>query len=90
MFNFLTINLIELDDNEKYAYLPKVLPTNVSATPSIQVGDLMLYGSRILVVFYKGFTTTHSHTKIGKINDVTGLQEALGAGEGTVTFEVKE
>lgn len=86
----LTINMNELNNNEKYADLPKALPTNASVPPSIQVGDLMLYGSRTLVLFYKGFSTSYSYTKIGKIDDVTGLQAALGTGEVMVSFEVKE
>ena len=86
----LNINMIELNNNEKYADLPKTLPTNAAVPSSIQVGDLMLYGSRTLVLFYKGFSTSYSYTKIGKIDDVTGLQAALGAGEVTVSFEVKE
>lgn len=86
----LTISMVELNNNEKYADLPKALPTNAFVPPSIQVGDLMLYGSRTLVLFYKGFSTSYSYTKIGKIDDITGLQAALGTGEVMVSFEVKE
>ncbi|MBB3837567.1 hypothetical protein FHS57_001564 [Runella defluvii] len=86
----LAINMLELNNNEKYADLPTTLPTNASVPSSIQVGDLMLYGSRTLVLFYKGFSTSYSYTKIGKIDDTIGLQAALGAGEVKVSFEVKE
>jgi hypothetical protein len=85
----LTINMNELNDNEKYAQLPKNLPTNASVPPSIQTGDLMMYGSSTLVLFYKGFSTSYSYTKIGKIDDVTGLVTALGSGNITLTYELQ-
>jgi hypothetical protein len=84
----LTINMIELNNNEKYAELPKALPTNASVPSSIQAGDLMMYGSSTLVLFYKGFSTSYSYTKIGKIDDVAGLISALGTGDVTVIYEV--
>jgi hypothetical protein len=85
----LTINMNELNSNEKYADLTMSLPVNASVPASIQVGDLMIYGSRTLVLFYKGFSTSYSYTKIGKIDDVTGLLAALGNGDVTVSFEFK-
>lgn len=85
----LSINMIELNDNEKYAQLPKSIPTNASVPSRIEAGDLMIYGSSTLVLFYKGFNTSYSYTKIGKIDDITGLTTALGAGDVKVSFEVK-
>jgi hypothetical protein len=85
----LTINMIELNGNEKYYDLPNSLPTNSSNPQTIQIGDLMLYGSKTLVLFYKTFSTSYSYTKLGKIDDVTGLTTALGSGNVTVTFEVE-
>ena len=79
----------ELNNNEKFADLSKNLPINASVPPSIQSGDLMMYGSRTLVLFYKGFSTTYSYTKIGKIDDVSGLAAALGSGDVKVSFELQ-
>ncbi|MFY7912874.1 MAG: cyclophilin-like fold protein [Emticicia sp.] len=84
----LTINMIELNNNEKYAQLPKSIPTNASVPTRIEAGDLMMYGSSTLVLFYKGFSTSYSYTKIGKIDDISGLTTALGAGDVKVSFEV--
>ncbi|WP_435354674.1 cyclophilin-like fold protein [Emticicia sp. SJ17W-69] len=83
----LTLKMNELNANEKYAQLPKSLLTNASVPASIQSGDLMLYGSNTLVLFYKSFSTSYSYTKIGKIDDATGLASALGTGNVTISFE---
>lgn len=83
----MTIKMNELNNNEKYAQLPKSLPTNPSVPTSIQSGDLMMYGSKTLVLFYKGFSTTYSYTKIGKFDDITGLLAAVGTGDVSITFE---
>jgi len=85
----MTINMIELNNNEKYYDLPNSLPTNSSNPQTIKNGDLMLYGSKTLVLFYKTFSTSYSYTRLGKIDDVTGLTTALGSGNVTVTFEVE-
>lgn len=84
----MTIAMNELNNNEKFYDLPKNLPTNASVPTSIQSGDLMMYGANTLVLFYKGFNTTYSYTKLGKIDDVSGLVAALGKSEMKVTFEL--
>ncbi|OFX51603.1 MAG: hypothetical protein A2066_06150 [Bacteroidetes bacterium GWB2_41_8] len=85
----LSINMIELNGNEKYYDLPNSLPTSSSNTGTIKNGDLMLYGSKTLVLFYKTFSTSYSYIKLGTIDDVTGLTTALGSGNVTVTFELE-
>ncbi|MER0439912.1 cyclophilin-like fold protein [Emticicia sp. W12TSBA100-4] len=84
----LTIKMNELNNNEKFASLPQNVPTNATVPSSIQAGDLMMYGSSTLVLFYRGFSTSYSYTKIGKIDDVTGLVAALGTDDVTVSFEL--
>lgn len=83
----MTIELSELNNNEKYYGLPKSLPTSASNPGTIQNGDLMLYGSSTLVLFYKRFSTSYSYTRIGSVDNPSGLQSALGAGSAIVTFE---
>jgi len=85
----MTINMIELNNNEKYYDLPNSLPTNSSNPQTIKNGALMLYGSKTVVLFYKTFSTSYRYTKLGSVDDVTGLATALGSGNVTVTFEVE-
>ena len=85
----LTINMVELNNNEKYYDFPNSLPINSSNSGTIKNGDLMLYGSKTLVLFYKTFSTSYSYTKLGAVDDVTGLATALGSGNVTVTFEME-
>ena len=85
----LTIDMKELNGNEKHAELSRYLLTNASNPGMIQTGDLMLYGSNTLVLFYQSFSTPYSYTRIGRINDATGLAAAVGSGNVTVTFELE-
>lgn len=74
----LTLDMKELNGNEKYSYLPKKLPTDSQNISEIKTGDLMLFGSDCLVLFYKNFHTSYSYTKIGYIEDISELTTALG------------
>ena len=82
----MTITMTELNGNEKYFNLPADLPTQSSSPRTIHEGDLMLYGSNTLVLFYKTFSTSYSYTKLGQIDHPSGLHSALGTGNPTVTF----
>jgi hypothetical protein len=85
----MTINMTELNRNEKYFDLASSMPTNASNPKTIQNGDLMMYGANTLVLFYKTFSTSYSYTKLGHIDDTSGLAAALGAGNVAVTFELE-
>lgn len=63
----LTLNMSDLNDNEKYYNLSATLPVNSERVGSIKKGDIMLYGSNCIVVFYESFNTPYSYTKIGYI-----------------------
>lgn len=85
----LTLDMTELNGNEKYFDLPTKLPTNASNPRNIQPGELMLYGNNTLVLFYQSFSTVYSYTRIGRIDNTEGLAAALGSGSVTVTFELE-
>src|SRR4051795_11693273 len=82
----LSITMPELNGNEKFARLSTNVPVHASTPASIRTGDLMLYGSNTLVLFYKSFRTTHSYTVIGRIDDPAGLEVALGGRDIAVVF----
>ena len=73
----LTLDMKELNGNEKYSYLPKKLPTDSQNISEIKAGDLMLFGSDCLVLFYKNFHTSYSYPKIGYIENIAELTAAL-------------
>ena len=85
----LTIKMIELNGNEKYGDLKKSLLTHPSNPKTITNGDLMLYGSETLVLFYETFSTSYSYTKLGQVDNTSGLAAALGSGNVTVTFKLE-
>ena len=82
----LSIDMPDLNSNEKHAELPKSLPTNASQPGTIRNGDLMLYGSRTLVVFYVTFDSSYSYTRLGRVDDPVGLAQALGSGSAQIEF----
>jgi hypothetical protein len=85
----MTVNMDELNGNEKKCDLSGNLPTNASNPRIIQSGDLMIWGSNPLVLFYKTFPTSYSYTRLGRINDTEGLAGAVGSGSVTVTYELE-
>jgi hypothetical protein len=82
-------NMTELNGNEKYVDLPSNLPGDALNPGTIQAGDLMLWNSNTLVLFYKTFSTSYNYTSLGKIDDVRGLVAAVGTGNVAVSFELK-
>ena len=82
----LTLDMPDLNGNEKHQKLPKALPTNVTRPGTIRNGDLMLWGADTLVVFYLTFDSPYSYTRLGRIEDAAALPQALGRGQVRVTF----
>lgn len=85
----LTINMTELNGNKKFFRFSKDLPTNALNPGTLQSGDLMLWGSNTLVLFYETFPTSYRYTRLGKIDNPSGLAAALGSGSITVIFEAQ-
>ena len=83
----MTIQMEELNGNEKYHYMGKDLPSKAERPGTITEGDLMLYGNDCLVLFYETFRSGYSYTRIGHIVDPSGLKEAAGNGRVTISFQ---
>ena len=83
----LTVTMNELNGNEKYHYLSSSLPTSAYQPGTIHAGDLMLYGNNCVVLFYETFNSSYSYTRLGAIDNPSGLAETLGVGNVSVRFE---
>lgn len=87
----LTVDMSELNGNEKYNYLSSNIGVDKPSNPgTINEGDLMLYGNNCLVLFYKTFNTSYSYVKLGHIDNTEGLAKAVGSGNVKVTFSISE
>ena len=84
----MTLNMSDLNSNEKYNYLNSTLTTNSSRPNRINAGDIKLYGNNCLVVFYDSFNSSYSYTNLGKIDNVDEFVSELGSGSVTITFEL--
>jgi hypothetical protein len=74
----LTLEMSELNGNEKHADLRTALPANASRPGTIRNGDLMLYGTNTVVVFYETFDSSYAYTRLGRVDDAADLSRALG------------
>lgn len=85
----LALEMAELNGNEKHADLPQALPAEASRPGTIHNGDLMLYGSNTVVLFYETFRSSYSYTRLGRVDDPTDLAQALGRRSAHVVFAAK-
>ena len=82
----LTLDMSELNGNEKHASLPNALPAHASRPGTIRNGDVMLYGPDTLVVFYSTFDSSYSYTRLGRVEEPAKLPEVLGRSGVRVMF----
>lgn len=82
----LTLDMADLNSNEKHIELSKALRTNNYQPKTVQNGDIVLWGSRTLVVFYKTFNTSYSYTRLGHIEDADDLPRELGQDNVIIVF----
>ncbi len=82
----LTLDMDDLNRNEKKATLPQPLPTDTYRPGTIRSGDILLWGADTLVVFYLTFDSPYAYTRLGRLDDATGLAEVLGPGNVRVRF----
>ena len=84
----LTLSMEELHGNEKYCYTGEAFGGEQYVPDTIEAGDLMVFGSDCLVLFYETFANGGwSYARVGRIDDPSGLADACGGGLAEVTFE---
>ena len=87
----LTVDMSDLNGNEKYKNLESNLRADESSYPgTINEGDLMIYSDNCLVLFYKTFNTSYSYVKLGHIDNTVGFTKTIDSGSVKVTFSVSE
>ena len=82
-----TLQLSDYAGFEKVGPLGQSLPASNSQTTT-QSGDIVLYQGNQIVMFYG--SNSWSYTRIGRIDDLTGWEEALGSGDVTVPLSVED
>ena len=82
-----TIQMSDHGGFEKVGDLGTDLPTSNRQTTT-QAGDIVLYQGNQIVIFYG--SNSWSYTRLGRIDDLTGWETALGDGDVTVTFVLEE
>lgn len=85
----LDITLNELNGNEKYCRFNQPLPVNDQNPKTIRAGDLMIYSGNCFVLFYESFSTVYPYTRLGRIENVDGLKDAVGSGNVRVHIDRK-
>ncbi|MHA6313750.1 cyclophilin-like fold protein [Pantoea sp. S-LA4] len=74
----LSVEMHELNGNEKFTDLTFSLPVGPVVTGEINAGDVMLYGTHTLVLFYRSFQTSYRYTRIGRIAHPETLEQHAG------------
>ena len=85
----ITITMSDLNGNEKYYNFSKRFSTSSENVANINKGDIMLFGDNCLVIFYKSFSTRYRYTKLGYIKNLEDLENSLGKGDISITFEIE-
>ena len=71
--------MTNLNNNELYYQFNNKFSTDTKSVRTINTGDIYLYQSDYLVLFYKTFSTTYSYSEIGKLTDTNGLADIIGS-----------
>lgn len=80
------IQMSDYSGFEKVGSLGTSLPTSNKQTTT-QSGDIVLYNGNQIVIFYG--SNSWSYTRLGRIDDLSGWEDALGSGDVDVTFSLK-
>lgn len=85
----MTIRMDEMNGNEKYYFMDENIPSASETVGSIQAGDIMLFGSNCLVLFFKDFQTSYTYTRLGYVRNAPEFVSALESGSLEVTFRME-
>lgn len=80
------IQMSDYSGFEKVGSLGTSLPTDDSRTTT-HAGDIVLYNGNQIVIFYG--SNSWSYTRLGKIDDLSGWEDALGSDDVMVTFSLE-
>ncbi|MCH5323614.1 MAG: hypothetical protein J1E39_00230 [Eubacterium sp.] len=83
----ITIEMSDYSGFEKVGPLGRSLTTDNKQTTTA-AGDIVLYSGNQIVMFYG--SNSWSYTRIGKIDDLSGWESALGSGSITAVFSLAE
>ena len=83
----ISISMNDYSGFEKVGPLGRSLTTDNHQTTT-SAGDIVLYSGNQIVMFYG--SNSWSYTRIGKIDDLTGWEDALGSGSITAVFSLVE
>lgn len=81
----LTVSTRDYGNFEKVGFLGTEL-TRTDEQITTAPGDIILYQGNQITVYYA--QNTWSFTRLGRIDDPTGLREALGSGDVEITFQL--
>ena len=81
------IQMSDYSGFEKVGSLGASLPASNSQTTT-HAGDIVLYNGNQIVIFYG--SNSWSYTRLGKIDDLSGWEDALGSGDVEVTFTITQ
>ncbi len=81
----MTVHMNEYGGWEKVGSLGRTLPSSDVQTTTAP-GDFVLYSSDQIVLFYG--SNSWAYTRLGHIDDPSGLREALGDGDVDITFQL--
>lgn len=82
----LTIQARDYSGFEKVGPLGRNLPARDQQTTT-RPGDIVLYQGDQIALFYG--SNSWAYTRLGRVEDLTGWEEALGSGDVTVTFRLE-
>ena len=83
----ISIDMSDYSGFEKVGSLEKSLTTDNHQTTT-SAGDIVLYNGNQIVMFYG--SNSWSYTRIGRIEDLSGWEEALGSGSITAIFTLTQ